>query len=355
MTELPRQRLASHALAGTTLPTALDVVRRLGALQAQDRTATLWSLGLRSGLTLDEVEAAVARREVVRTWPMRGTLHWVPGEDARWMCRLLSAPAARAARRVREHAGITEEVASAGRALVEGALADGPLSRPALYARLDEGGWATDRQRGYHLIVDLAQQGVVVQAGTEGKQPTFALLDEWVPTSRVLDDEEGLATVVERYVRGHGPVGEKDVAGWWGGTLKQVRQAVADLGDRVVPEDGRLRHRDAEPSAPAGTRHLLPGFDEYLLGHKDRSEVLDPDHLQRIVPGANGVFTGTVLVDGVVAGTWKRAGDEVEVSPFGPLPDLSDAVAAYSRFVGRTVTLRTGPGPKPLGGSTPRS
>ena len=181
---LPRRRLASHALAGTTLPTALDVVRRLGALQAQDRTATLWSLGLRSGLTQAEVEAAVGRREVVRTWPMRGTLHWVPGEDARWMCRVLSGPAARAARRVREHAGLTPEVVATGRRLLEAALADGPLSRPALYARLDGDGWANDRQRGYHQLVDLAQQGVVVQAGVEGRQPTFALLEQWVPVSR---------------------------------------------------------------------------------------------------------------------------------------------------------------------------
>src|SRR6476661_3080998 len=133
---VPRQRLASHALTGASLPSALAVVRRLGALQAQDRTATLWSMGIRSGLTVDEVEAAVAGREVVRTWPMRGTLHWVPGEDARWMCRLLSAPAARAARRVREAAGITDEVASEGRRLLEQALAEGPLARPALYARL---------------------------------------------------------------------------------------------------------------------------------------------------------------------------------------------------------------------------
>ena len=339
MSDVPRQRLASHALTGTPLPTALAVVRRLGALQAQDRAATLWSLGVRSGLTKDEVEAAVERREVVRTWPMRGTLHWVPGEDARWMCRLLSAPAARAARRVREAAGITDEVAAEGRRLLERALADGPLSRPALYARLDDGGWETTRQRGYHLIVDLAQQGVVVQAGMDGKQPTFALLEDWVPTSREVDDDEGLAIMVERYVRGHGPVGEKDVAGWWGGTLKQVRAALAQLGDRVHREDGLLVHRDAEAPATGLTRHLLPAFDEYLLGHKDRSHVLDPEQLERIVPGGNGVFGGTVVVDGVVAGTWKRAGDVVEVSPFGPLPDLGDAAAAYSRFLGEPVTV----------------
>lgn len=301
---------------------------------ATGRTATLWSLGLRSGRTLSEVEAAIARREVVRTWPMRGTLHWVPGEDARWMCRLLSAPAARAAARVRERVGLTPDVVTRARTLVEAALADGPLSRPALYERLEAGGFTTGSQRGYQLLVDLAQQGALVQAGMEGRQPTFALLEQWVPRSRSVADDEGLATMVERYVRGHGPVGEKDVAGWYGGTLRAVRAALADLGDAVVVEDGLLVHRDAEPAADPGSVILLPAFDEYLLGHKDRSGVLPAEHAARIVPGANGVFQGTVLVDGVVAATWRRSGEEVEVSPFGDLPDLGPALAAYAGFLG---------------------
>src|SRR5690242_3762111 len=101
---LRRARMAALGLTpplgstplGSTRPgapaSALQVTRELGALQAQDYASGAWSLGVRSGLTLEQVEQAVVDRQVVRTWPMRGTIHWVPAEDARWMCELLAVP-----------------------------------------------------------------------------------------------------------------------------------------------------------------------------------------------------------------------------------------------------------------------
>ena len=345
-----RLRAGAHLLDGRGANTA-SVVRHLGALQAQDRAATLWSLGLRAAATCADVEDAVARREVVRTWPMRGTLHWVAAEDARWMCRLLSRPAARSGRRLREERGVTEGLVEQAQGVLDAVLADGPRSRPDVIAAWDQAGIATDQGRGYLLLVTLSEQGVLVQAGLEGRQPTFALLDRWVPRSRELDDEEGLREVVERYVRSHGPVGEKDVAGWYGGTLRDVRAAVASLDDRLTTlvHDGAtlLVHASAEPPADPVTV-LLPAFDELLLGHKDRSLVLDPGHLSMVVPGGNGVFLGSVLVDGKVVGTWRRQERrdrvEVTVSPFEPLSRqamaaVEGAAADYASFVGRELNF----------------
>jgi hypothetical protein len=348
LTDLRRLRVGAHLLDGRGADPAA-VVRHLGALQAQDRTATLWSMGLRAGTDVAAVHAAVEGREVVRTWPMRGTLHWVPGEDARWMCRLLSRPATRSARRLREERGVSAELVEQAGAVLETVLAEGPRSRPAVLAAWEAAGISTDQGRGYLLLVSLCERGDLVQAGVDGKQPTFALLDRWVPASRDLGDEEALAVVVERYVRSHGPVHEKDVAGWWGGTLRDVRAAVASLGDRLatVAHDGAtlLVHADAESSAEPSVV-LLPAFDEFLLGHKDRSAVLAARHATSVVPGGNGVFAPTVLVDGQVVGTWRRQErkDRVEVSvtPFEPLPRrtvraVETAAAAYGDFVGLPV------------------
>jgi hypothetical protein len=351
LADLRRLRVGAHLLDPGRTAAVADVTTHLGALQAQDRTATLWSLGLRAGVGVTEVESAVEARQVVRTWPMRGTLHWVPAEDARWMCRTMSGPAARAARRVREQRGLSDAVLDRAAAVLDDALAGGPLPRPEVYAAWEQAGLRTDQQRGYNLLVILAEAGLVVQAGTAGKQPTFALLDRWVPSSRDLEGEEALAVAVERYVRGHGPVHAKDVAGWWGGTLREVRTAVAALGPRLatVTHDGSslLVHAEAEP--PAGpVTVLLPAFDEYLLGHKDRSAVLAPEHARAVVPGGNGVFLGTLLVDGGVLGTWRRQErrDRVEVtlSPFAPLPArvaraVEAAVSAYGEFVGLEAVL----------------
>ena len=343
--ELRRLRVAAHRLDGSASGAA-EAATRLGALQAQDRAASLWSLGLRTGLSLGDVEGAVARREVVRTWPMRGTLHWVPAEDVRWMCRALSGPAARAARRIREQRGLTDEVVRRGADVLAELLADGPRSRPEVYSAWETAGIPTGQQAGYLLLVLLAEDGLVVQAGLDGKQPTFALLEQWAPSQREVDGEEALALAVERYVRGHGPVHEKDVAGWYAGTLRDVRAAVAALGERLatVTHDGTdlLVHAEADPPAEPMCV-LLPGFDEFLLGYKDRSHVLDPQHSKTIAPGGNGVFQPTILVDGEVRGTWRRTEKAgrvlVELSPFEPLParvvrDVQTAAASYAGFLG---------------------
>ena len=202
----------------------------------------------------------------------------------------------------------------------------------------------------------VAQDGFIVQAGMDGKQPTFALLDDWVPHSRDLSGEEALAVAVERYVRSHGPVHEKDVAGWWGGTLRDVRAAIAALGDRLttVEHDGvsLLVHAEAEPPASPVTV-LLPAFDEYLLGYKDRSPVLAPEHASVVVPGKNGVFSPTVLVDGEVVGLWRRrervARVEVTINPFDRLPKrvlagIEAAAAAYASFTGLELDLEVAEG-----------
>ena len=236
---------------------ALDVARELGALQAQDYASGAWSLGVRSGLTLEQVEQAVVDREVVRTWPMRGTIHWVPAEDARWMCELLAAPRSTTLATRFAQLGITEaDVELSGR-LFEEHLRE-PMSRPDVAALLVEHGIDPTDQRDYHLIGHHCMSGLICQGPLIGKQPSFVLIDAWVPHSRKPSREEGLATVAERYVRSHGPVTEKDLAGWLLKPLGLTREALALVGDRIVREelDGQtwLTHVDARPVARRSRR-----------------------------------------------------------------------------------------------------
>lgn len=347
-----RLRLTAQLLVPTVRRTPLEVMCHLGALQAQDHGNGLWSVGLRSGVSADEVAQAVADRQIVRTWPMRGTLHYVPAQDARWMCRLLSGPAIRSTGRVWERLGLTDEVLGRARDVLTAAVGDGPRSRPDLFAALRAAGIDPDGQRGYHLLGRLCQEGLLCQATPQGRQPAFALIDEWVPRSLDPGREEGLATVVERYVRSHGPVTETDLAGWLAAPLGVVREGLTLLGDRVLRETAGgtayLVHRDAAPPAPSASAHLLPMWDEYLLGYKDRSAALAPEDAARVVPGANGVFRASVLVDGQVAGVWKRRtgrdGVAVSVQAFGPLTDaalrrVGRAVSGYGSFLGEPAVL----------------
>jgi hypothetical protein len=355
---LRRARLAalglSPAMGSSRSPvSALDVTRELGALQAQDYASGVWSLGVRSGLTLAQVEQAVVDRQIVRTWPMRGTIHWVPAEDARWMCQLLAPNVFASVRTRHRQLGMDDHDVELARDLFEEHLTE-PMSRPDLIALLARKGIDPSEQRAYHLVGYHCMTGLLCQGPLIGKQPSFVLIDSWVPLSRQPSREEGMATVAERYVFSHGPVTEKDLAGWVSGSLSFAREALALLGDRIVREvvDGQtwLTHVDARPTpdAPAGV-HLLPQWDEFLLGYKSRDVTLPDEHVARVVPGRNMVFKPTLVVDGEVAGIWRRqaAKDSVvlEVTTFTPLTakarrGLEASSAAYGTFLGREAKLR---------------
>ncbi|MDN5789585.1 MAG: winged helix DNA-binding domain-containing protein [Micrococcales bacterium] len=354
---LRRARMAAlgltPALGSAAAPAAaIEVTRALGALQAQDYASGAWSLGVRSGLTLAQIEQAVLDREIVRTWPMRGTIHWVPAADARWMCRLLAGRVIDSLAGRYRQLGLTGPDLAAAGALFEEHLTE-PMSRPDVMALLVAHGIDPSGQRLPHLVGHHCMTGLLCQGPLLGKQPSFVLIDSWVPRSFEPTREEAMATVAERYVRSHGPVTEKDVAGWVAGTLGFTREALALIDDRIVREevDGQtwLRHVDAHP-APGRARlpgvHLLPQWDEALLGYRTRDIVLPPEHVATVVPGRNMVFKPTLVIDGEVAGTWKRVPRRshvtVEVSPFAPLPanrrrGLARAAAAYGHYLGREV------------------
>lgn len=334
---------------------ALDVVRALGALQAQDHGSGVWSLGVRSGLTVADLERSVERREIVRTWPMRGTIHWVAAEDARWMCRLLASPRSGALASRYAQLGITEADIERSGELFETHLRE-PMSRPDVVALLVEHGIDPTDQRAYHLVGHHCMTGLLCQGPLIGRQPSFVLIDAWVPRPLTPTREEAMATVVERYVRGHGPVTEKDVARWMLRPLGFTREALALVQHRLVREDVDgttwLTHVDAGPASAAARPdagvHLLPQWDELLLGYTTREVSLPPEHVRAVVPGRNMVFKPTLVVDGEVVGTWRRVarrgGVLVEVSPFAALPArrrrrLEVAAQGYGRFLGADVEL----------------
>lgn len=331
---------------------ALLVARELGALQAQDYGSGAWSLGVRSGLTAAQVEQAVHDREIVRTWPMRGTIHWVPAEDARWLCERFAAPRSTTLATRFAQIGLTDADVDRAGALFEEHLRE-PMSRPDVSALLALHGIDPRDQRTYHLIGYHCMTGLLCQGPLIGRQPSFVLIDTWVPHSLRPSREEGLATMAERYVRGHGPVTERDLARWLRWPLGLTREALALIDDRLEREDvdGQtwLTHVAARPApgGPGGV-HLLPQWDELLLGYTSRDVSLPPQHTTAVVPGRNMVFRPTLVVDGEVRGTWRRqvSGGRVrlEVTPFGPLPDatwrgVQSAAAAYGTFVGQPVEL----------------
>ena len=332
MDELSLLRMAAQRLVGPPAASPLEAVRLLTAVQGQELPGALSSVALRSGSTRAQVTAALDDGSVVRSWPMRGTLHLTAADDLPWLLELLTERAVRGVEKRRAVVGLTEADVERARELAVAALTGGgAMSRTELLAALAAGGVPTAGQRGYHLLWWLSQTGSLVMGPTRDGDQLFVLLDEWVPAPRRLDREAALGELVLRYFRGHGPATVKDLVRWAGTTVGDVRAGLALVRDQLdTLTIGGTEHLmdPATPDRLAAARddaegvHLLPGFDELVLGYADRSCTVPPEHADRIVPGANGVFRPTVVAGGRAVATWRTGRGRtrpLEVAPFGEL------------------------------------
>jgi len=350
---LAHLRLLSQRIISSATATPVVVARSMLAMQAQDLSAAKWAVGLRAaGITSGEVDAALSDGTLVRSWPMRGTLHITAAEDLPWILGLTSARTIASARKRHADLGLDGRVFERAGEVAQRHLTGGKaLTREALLVEFQRAGIEPTGQRGYHILWRLAQDGTICCGPPHGKQQTFVLLDEWVKHPRRYEREEALGELARRYFEGHGPATERDLAWWAKLTLNDVRIGLAVARGRLaaITVDGEkyLMSDAAEERlsgvAVAKSVVLLPGFDEYLLGYADRRAVLDPAYSQRIVPGGNGVFAPMVVVNGRVAGTWRRGTGKDEssltVEPFEPMSrgvatKLHRAVAEYGRFLG---------------------
>jgi hypothetical protein len=208
-----------------------DVVHWMGAVQAQDYPAALWAVGLRTRKATDEtVEQAIAERTIIRTWPIRGTLHFVTPSDVRWMLKYLTPRiVARAAPRFRQ-LRLDEATFSRSESIFTKALQGGKQrTRDAMFALLERNRISCAGQRGIHILWKLAQEGLICFGPRDGKQSTFVLLDEWIPGRMILPREEAIAELAKRFFMSHGPATLKDFTWWSGLTTGDARSGLEDV------------------------------------------------------------------------------------------------------------------------------
>jgi hypothetical protein len=364
-------RLSNHLIGGAAFDRPGDVVGWMGLVQAQDYLGALWAVGLRMrNATEAGVEQALADREIVRTWPARGTLHFVAAADVRWILSLLAPRAAARAAGRHQQLGLDDEAFDRSRRAVRAALQGGRrLPRRALYQVLESAQISPAGQRGIHILGRLAQEGVICFGPREGKQQTFTLLDEWIPAAARKPRDEALAELVRRYFTSHGPATLPDFVWWSGLTTSDARAGLELARSHLVREviGEQTYWLPASPFTGAQalqTAHLLPAFDEYLVGYKDRSAILDPVYARQTNAGG-GMLSPTILVDGQVAGTWRRSlkKGSVTVTPgWFVEPDsaeeqaFAEAARRYGAFLGlSSVQLPAPPRPEAvrLPGSSP--
>ncbi len=352
-------RRRAQLLTGGVPGAPADVVRHLLAMQGQDYPGVLWSVGLRSGGTEGEVAASLADGSLVRSWPLRGTLHLTAPEDLRWLLDLTGERTAARYRTNYRDRGLDQETFDRSQDVLTGALQGGRRRiRQELFTELAAAGIDPSGQRGINILGYLSMKQILVVGPHDGRQPTYALLEEWVRPGDRPERDEGLGRLALRYFTSHGPATVRDLAWWSGLTLTEARRGLEIASPSLATfELGSTSYHlspevlDGGDAGPDDRALLLPGFDEYLLGYTDRSAAIRPEHDELVLPGKNGMFLATMLLDGEVVGTWRRLlgpRDTVtlEWRTFQTLPDrelrrFEESAEAYAGYLGRT--LRTTP------------
>jgi hypothetical protein len=344
-------RLANQQILHPTAPTAAEVVSRLGAIQGQDYPGAKWSIGLRlPGSTDAQIEQALADLQIVRTWAMRGTLFLVAAPDLRWITDLLAERQIAGYATRYSQLELDEPTMTRANDIFVRALAGGQhLSRSELFTALELNGISPAGQRGVYMLQRAALDGLIVQSVMQRRDTTFRRIDEALPGLKSKPRDESLAELARRYFTTRGPVTLADFTWWSGLSAAEAREALALIRSELVEEtiDGRrywLPPGQATVSDVAGPIvHALPGFDEFVLGYKDRSAALDRQFADRICPGGNGVFYPTIVVNGQIVGTWKRENKKkavsISVEPFTSLTAaeyaaFTDAIQPFGAFLG---------------------
>lgn len=323
------ERFVSQGLAGTPARDAASVAERLLAIQGQDPRGARLAVRARSeGLAAADVDRALSEeRSVLITWLNRGTLHLVRSEDYPWLQALTTPPLRTSCKRRLRQEGVPAEQGERAVETIERALKkEGALTRHQLRERLDSAGVPTAGQALIHLLFLAAVEGVIVRGPMIGKDHAYVLVRDWLGRQPKVDREAAMAELARRYLVGHAPANDRDLARWAGLPLRDARAGLAAIAAELVERDDGLVHLAKHPPAAEvpGPR-LLGAFDPLLLGWTSRERILGPHtHLVTL----NGIFRPFAMVKGRAVGTWKLNRGKVTIEPLGKVSKAATAALA---------------------------
>ncbi len=351
--DILRQRLHNQLLSQTKCTQPAQIVEWFGAVQAQDYAGAKWALGQRLENATDAaIEKAFNAGTILRTHVMRPTWHFVTPADIRWMLQFTAPRVLAFIAFMDRQFGLDKAAFRRSNTVLTKALQGGKqLMRIELGAILQRNGFQTNANRLGHLLMHAELDGVICSGGKQGKQFTYALLEERAPQAKTLEHEEALAELARRYFQSHGPATLQDFVWWSGLTMADARKGVELIKPQIeseIVEDRSywfIPSTSARKSSPAA--YLLPNYDEYAVGYTDRRALFDEIHTDKL-DSRESILVQTIMIDGQITGTWKRTVKKnevlLELSPFFPLKKAEDqavraAVQRYSQFLELPVVI----------------
>ena len=308
-------RFAAQFLGDERGADAVAVADRLLAVQAQDlRSARLAIRARTSGLSIADVDRALAdERTLVIGWLNRGTLHLVRSEDYRWLHALTTPPLFTGNARRLAQTGVTARAADRGVAAIERALSEeGPLTREQLRDRVQAVRVPTAGQALVHLLMLACLRGVAVRGPLLDKSHAYVLAHDWLEPARPVERERALAELARRYLIGHAPADDRDLAKWAGLPLRDARAGLGAIDVGLVRRDDGLLELKRRSSERAPRPCLLDQWDPVLVGWRSRDPLLG-DYPRR--DSAEAHFRPFAYVGGRAVATWSLRMGRVEIEP----------------------------------------
>ena len=353
--DIPSYRLHNQFLSQTDFTEPEQVVAALGAVQSQDYAGAKWALAqrLKDAPTDAAIEKAFHEGKILRTHVMRPTWHFVTPTDIRWMLDLTAPRVKIAMAHMDRQLGLDKSILKKSNATLRKALqGDRQLTRSELAPILEKAGVPVE---GYHLgqLMGHAElDQVICSGGRQGKQFTYALLEERAPRAKSLEREAALVELTRRYFKSHGPATLQDFVWWSGLTTTDARKGMEAVKSEFEQET--VADQLYWFSAPTITRssslsvYLLSNYDEYTVGYRDRSAIFDRSHLDKLSAFRESILTQVIVINGQVSGTWKRTLKKKEVvMEFVPFTALTKeqnqvvitAAERYGNFLQLPVVL----------------
>jgi hypothetical protein len=353
--DIVRHRLHNQLLSQTELIQPNQVVARLGAIQSQDYAGAKWALAQRTkGLTDVEIDQAFNEGKILRTHLMRPTWHFVAPEDIRWMLALTGP---------RVHVGnafmyrqveLDKPIIHKSYKVLEKALqGHRHLTRTELASDFEKAGILAEGQRLSYFMMSAELDGIICSGPRRGKQFTYALMEERAPNARKLNYDEALAELTQRYFSSRGPASLQDFTWWSGLTMADAKKGIEILKPQFVEEmfDGKMYWYDPSVAAvmeKSPAAHLLPNYDEYFIGFKDRSAIGEIVRQFNLDANNPAFIAHIIIIDGQIVGGWKRTFKKdaviIELNLLTKLTKVENlailaAIEQYSKFLDLPVQL----------------
>jgi hypothetical protein len=341
-------RLLNQRLASPQFTEPADLVYYMGATQSQDFAGAKWAIAQRlKGATDKTIEDAFNNGNILRTHVMRPTWHFVHPKDIRWMSQL-TAPRVMTIARTQHRQHQLDHVifSKSEKAILNGMEGGKQLTRDEITKALEQAGVASNDQRFIHIMMQMELIGLVCSGGRQGKQFTYALLDEKVPSSKPFDKQEANVALAERYFISHGPATLQDYIWWSGLTVADAKTGLEAVKHRLTSialnnNTYWFAEQENSTNSKLPGAFLLPNYDEYIVSYKDRSAAIAASEANKADPRGT-IFNHTIVVNGKVIGIWKRTIGktkvDVELIPFAPLSKVNQtaiitAAKRYARFL----------------------